>query len=456
VVSTPAVVIAAPSSGSGKTTVATGLMGALRRAGRVVAPFKVGPDFIDPGYHALAAGRPGRNLDPVLVGEHLIGPLYRHGSAGADVAVVEGVMGLFDGRIDAEATGLARGSTAHVAGLLGAPVVLVVDARGQSQSIAALLHGFSTFDRAVRMAGVILNRVGSPRHEQVLRQACEQAGIPVLGAIPRADELSVPSRHLGLVTAVEHGRLAVSAVEAMATLVTRHVDLDAVAALATSHVTAEPWTPEPAEPVAGGVTVALAAGRAFTFGYPEHVELLAAAGADVVAFDPLTESLPPNTDALVIPGGFPEQFTTELSANDVVRQQIKDLAARGAPIHAECAGLTYLVDDLDGHPMCGALRGSAHFTERLTLGYRDAVALGDSSVHAAGTRVVGHEFHRTAVTFVGEPDAAWAFRNGAGASVTDGAITAGVHAAYLHAHAAAHPGAARRFVATAAASKLAG
>lgn len=453
--STPAIVIAAPSSGSGKTTVATGLMGALRRVGRTVAPFKVGPDFIDPGYHALAAGRPGRNLDPVMVGDHLIGPLYRHGSAGADVAVVEGVMGLFDGRIDAGASGPARGSTAHVAGLLGAPVVLVVDARGQSHSIGALLHGFSTFDRAVRMAGVILNRVGSPRHEEVLRQACEHAGVPVLGAIPRADELSVPSRHLGLVTATEHGQRAHDAVEAMAILVARHVDLAAVAAVAASDVRAAPWTPGIADPVTGAVTVALAAGRAFTFGYPEHAELLVAAGADVVEFDPLTDSLPPGTDALVIPGGFPEQFTTELSANGVVRQQIKDIAGRGAPIHAECAGLTYLVDDLDGHPMCGVLPGTARFTERLTLGYRDAVALGDSPLHEAGSRVAGHEFHRTAVTFAGGHSPAWAFRNGAGVSVTDGAITAGVHAAYLHAHAAAHPRAATRFVAAAATSKLA-
>ncbi|HEX7826113.1 MAG TPA: cobyrinate a,c-diamide synthase, partial [Mycobacterium sp.] len=206
--STPAVVIAAPSSGSGKTTVATGLMGALRKAGHRVAPFKVGPDFIDPGYHALATGLPGRNLDPVLVGEPLIGPLFQHGTHGADIAVVEGVMGLFDGRISDQTVGLAQGSTAHVAGLLGAPVVLVVDARGQSHSVAALLHGFATFDHTVRIAGVILNRVGTPRHEEVLRQACEQTGIPVLGVIPRADELSIPSRHLGLVTAIEHGRLA--------------------------------------------------------------------------------------------------------------------------------------------------------------------------------------------------------------------------------------------------------
>jgi cobyrinic acid a,c-diamide synthase len=459
-VSTPAVVVAAPASGNGKTTVATGLMGALRRAGHRVAPFKVGPDFIDPGYHALAAGRPGRNLDPVLVGEHLIGPLFGHGSLGADIAVVEGVMGLFDGRIlegGAHAVGPARGSTAHVAGLLGAPVVLVVDARGQSHSVAALLHGFATFDHSVRIAGVILNRVGTSRHEQVLRQGCEQAGIPVLGAIPRADELSVPSRHLGLITAVEHGRLAHDAVAAMTELVARHVDLAAVRSAADSRIVDAPWDPAVAEPaVAGGaeVVVALAAGKAFSFGYPEHAELLRAAGAVVVEFDPLTEPLPTHTAALVVPGGFPEQFTAELSANDVVRQQIQQLAASGAPVHAECAGLTYLVDDLDGIPMCGVLSGSARFTERLTLGYRDAVATSDSSMHAAGTRVVGHEFHRTHTTFGHSYEPAWRYGRGPADVVADGAVHAGVHAGYLHAHAAAHPSAATRFVAAAAASKL--
>lgn len=443
---TPAVVIAAPASGSGKTTVATGLIGALRSAGHRVAPFKVGPDFIDPGYHALAAGVPGRNLDPVLVGEHLIAPLYRHGTAGADIAVVEGVMGLFDGRIEQNGIGPARGSTAHVAGLLGAPVVLVVDARGQSQSIAALLHGFATFDRSVRVAGVILNRVGTARHEDVLRQSCEQAGVPVLGAIPRNDELAIPSRHLGLVTAVEHGRLAHQAVEAMTDLVRRHVDLDALIGLAGANADCAPWDPAVAEPVGADVVVALAAGKAFSFGYPEHVELLRATGATVVEFDPMTDSLPADTAALVLPGGFPEQFTADLSANDVVRQQISALAESGAPIHAECAGLTYLVDDLDGVPMCGALSGSAHFTERLVLGYRDAVATTDSSVHRAGVRVTGHEFHRTTVTFARDYAPAWAFRGSDAASVADGAVRHGIHGAYLHTHAAAHPEAVTRFV----------
>lgn len=451
-VSVPAVVIAAPASGSGKTTVATGLIGALRRAGHTVAPFKVGPDFIDPGYHGLAAGRPGRNLDPVLVGEDLIGPLFGHGAAGADIAVVEGVMGLFDGRIGPDPATPAAGSTAHVAGLLRAPVVLVVDARGQSQSIAALLHGFSTFDAATRVAGVILNRVGSARHERVLRQACEQAGVAVLGAIPRSAELELPSRHLGLVTAVEYGRRARLAVEAMTTLVARHVDLAAVAAVAGGDCAAAPWDPAAALRPGGRATVAVAAGKAFSFGYAEHAELLTAAGAEVVEFDPLADALPAGADAVVLPGGFPEQFTAELAANDGVRRQIADLAAAGAPIHAECAGLIYLVSELDGQPMCGVLAGQARFSSQLTLAYRDAVAVTDSPLYTVGQRAVGHEFHRTTVTFGDGYQPAWMYRAERGSpAVRDGAVHAGVHASYLHTHPAAAPAAVARFVAHAGA-----
>jgi cobyrinic acid a,c-diamide synthase len=451
-------VIAAPASGSGKTTVATGLMGALRRAGHTVAPFKVGPDYIDPAYHTLAAGRPGRNLDPVLVGEELIGPLYRHGCDGADIAVVEGVMGLFDGRIGEESAGVGRGSTAHVAGLLGAPVVLVVDARGQSQSVAALLHGFSTFDPSIRLAGVILNRVGSARHEEVLRQACAQAGMAVFGAIGRHPELAIPSRHLGLVTAAERGALAVDAVDAMTELVAAHVDIAGVASVATSTVTSAPWDPAAGlgGTEIGRVTVAMAAGKAFTFGYAEHVEMLQAAGAEVVGFDPLTDSLPPGTDALVLPGGFPEQFTAELASNDPVRQQVLALATSGAPVHAECAGLTYLMSELDGYGMCGVLAGSARFTDHLTLGYRDAVAVTDSSVRATGERAIGHEFHCTTVEFADSYQPAWVYSGRQVAAVRDGAVHLGVHASYLHTHPAASPGAVARFVARAAGSRLAG
>ncbi|WP_155763888.1 cobyrinate a,c-diamide synthase [Mycobacterium asiaticum] len=451
--STPAVVIAAPASGSGKTTVATGLIGALRQAGHRVAPFKVGPDFIDPGYHMLAAGRPGRNLDPVLVGEGLIGPLFQHGTRGADIAVIEGVMGLFDGRIGPAAHGVAEGSTAHVAGLLRAPVILVVDARGQSHSVAALLHGFSTFDNQTRICGVILNRVGTVRHEQVLRQACEQAGVPVLGAIPRNGELELPSRYLGLVTAVEYGRHAQRAIQAMTALVARHVDLTAVLAAAGGWVDDPPW--DPAVAVGEGSTdrrptVALASGKAFSFGYAEHAELLRAAGAQVAEFDPLCEAPPEGTAAVLLPGGFPEQFAAELSANDAARRRIAELAAAGAPVHAECAGLIYLAADLDGYPMCGVLAGSARFTQQLTLGYRDAVAVAESSLYSVGERVVGHEFHRTAVSFTDSYQPAWVYRGQQVDRVREGAVHGGVHASYLHTHPAATPGAVARFVAHAA------
>nr|WP_240504980.1 cobyrinate a,c-diamide synthase [Nocardia mangyaensis] len=462
--SAPAVVIAAPASGSGKTTLATGLIGALRGAGHQVAPFKVGPDYIDPGYHGLAAGRPGRNLDPVLVGEQRVVPLYRHGTQGCDIAVVEGVMGLFDGRIDEHRTeAVAEGSTAQVASLLGAPVVLVVDARGHSQSLAALLHGFATFDSSVRLGGVILNRVGSERHEQVLRAACDRVGIPVLGALPRMAELEVPSRHLGLIPAVEHGTAATVAVDAMTELVAAHVDLRAIVALAGGSVPGPAWDPATelaatgqvsesgAADVSGGRSssgsaplIAMAGGPAFTFGYAEHRELLIAAGAQVAVFDPLYDELPSGTTGLVLPGGFPEEHAGQLSANERLRTAVAEGAARGLPIHAECAGLLYLTRSLDGHPMAGVIDADAEFGPRLTLGYRDAVALHDSALWRAGARVRGHEFHRTRVTRTGRENAAWGWRTTG--SVAEGAVVRQVHASYLHTHPAGNPEAIARFV----------
>ncbi|MPZ65249.1 MAG: cobyrinate a,c-diamide synthase [Pseudonocardiaceae bacterium] len=437
-------VIGAPASGSGKTTVATGLMAALRHRGTTVAGAKVGPDYIDPGYHALATGRPGRNLDPVLLGEHRIAPLAAHGSAGADVCVVEGVMGLFDGR----AGTAGFGSTAHVAALLGAPVLLVVDARGQGRSLAALLHGFRSFDPAVRITGVVLNRVGSDRHEQVCRQACEEVGLDVLGALRRDDALAVPSRHLGLVTAAEHAA-ARQVVDTWGDAVAAQLDLDAVLRAAAGATSAAPWQPErEVRPVGGEPVVALAGGPAFSFGYAEHAELLAAAGATVVTVDPLhDESLPDGTAGLVLPGGFPEEHVGELSANIALRRQVATLAASGAPIHAECGGLLYLTRALDGLPLCGVLDAEATMTGRLTLGYRDAVAVSGSSLHPAGNRVTGHEFHRTTVTpraggrAHGEP--AWGWANAA----PEGFVQRRVHASFLHTHPAGSPAAVQRFVA---------
>jgi cobyrinic acid a,c-diamide synthase len=436
-----AVVIAAPASGSGKTTVATGLMAALARRGTAVAPFKIGPDYIDPGYHTLAAGRPGRNLDPVLVGEQRIGPLVRHGARGAEVAVIEGVMGLFDGRVSD-----GYGSTAQVAAMVGAPVVLVVDCKGQSRSVAALLHGFRSFDPTVRIAGVVLNRVGSERHAEVLRAACAEVGLPVLGVLPRRTELAVPSRHLGLVTAAEHGVAATSAVDAMAELVAEHVDLDAVLAVAEPLPGGDVWSPGTGEPQGRRPVVAMAGGAAFSFGYAEHVELLDAAGADVVLVDPLRdEKLPDGTSALVLPGGFPEEHVVALGGNAPLRTAIRELAATGAPIHAECGGLLYLCRDLDGVEMCDVLPASAAMTGRLTLGYREAVALTGSSLFAAGERVSGHEFHHCAVTPRAGERPAWGWRG----AEPEGFVHGGVHASFLHTHPAGNPGAVARFVAAA-------
>jgi cobyrinic acid a,c-diamide synthase len=433
----PRVVIAAPSSGSGKTTVATGLLGALAARGTAVAPAKVGPDYVDPGYHALAAGRPGRNLDGVLVDPATLPGLLAHGAAGAELAVIEGVMGLFDGRIGTDPD--ADGSTAHAARLLDAPVILVVDARGQSRSVAALLAGFRDFDPRLRLDGVILNRVGSNRHEEVLRAACGEVGLPVLGVLPRRAELAVPSRHLGLVTAAEHGNAAREAVDAMAALVAAHVDLDAVVALARSApaTSVEAWDPSVGEPVLDTPVVAIAGGPAFTFGYPEHAEMLAAGGAQVVTVDPARdEALPPGTAGLVLPGGFPEEHAEALSANAPLREAVRAFAASGAPVHAECGGLLYLARSLDGAPMCGVLDADAVMGPRLSLGYRTATACTDSPLAAAGETVTGHEFHRTAATPRAGTPAAWRWDG----AEPEGFVTGGVHASYLHTHPVARPG----------------
>ncbi len=402
----PRVVIAAPGSGHGKTSVATGLLGALRQRGLTVSPHKVGPDYIDPGYHALAAGRPGRNLDPWLVGEERIAALFAHGASTptvAGIAVIEGVMGLFDGASERD----DFASTAHVARLLRAPVVLVVDASGVSASVAALLHGFATFDPGTRIGGVIFNQVGSDYHAHLLSAAAERAGVPVLGAIRRLDALAVPSRHLGLIPAAERGSDALAVVDALTAAIAASVDLDAVLGLArtagplpVAQTQAETGNQLTERTVASPppVTIAVAGGPAFTFGYAEHPELLAAAGAEVAVFDPLRdENLPEGTAGLVIGGGFPEVHAAQLSANAALRSQVAALARAGAPVLAECAGLLYLARSLDGEPMCGVLGIDAEMTGKLTLGYRDAVAVTDSALAPAGTRAHGHEFHRTAI-----------------------------------------------------------
>ena len=456
----PRLVITAPASGHGKTTVATGLMGALRAEGLEVAGFKVGPDYIDPGYHAMATGRPGRNLDPHLCHPEQLAPLLLHGAAvptPADVAVVEGVMGLFDGRMGGE--GFA--STAHVAGLIDAPLVVVVDISRMARTTAALVHGMHTFQPGTRLSGVILNKAGSTRLVDEITAALEATGLPVLGVLPRDSGIEAPSRHLGLVPAGEREQAAAT-VQRLAEQVSTHLDLQAL--LAVAHTApalhAEAWdpaavvsAPSPARP-----RIAVAAGRAFTFRYAETEELLRAAGCEPVEIDPLTDAaLPEGTSGLYLGGGFPEVHATELSANATLRSSIADAVAAGLPTVAECAGLLYLCRSVDGVEMVGALDAEAVMTPRLTLRYQTLVLPEDGLLGPAGTRATGHEFHRTTVTPErGTPErgasapgsgAAWiADGHAYGFSVDPGGLgRATVHASYQHVHWAGHPQLAQRF-----------
>ena len=388
----------------------------------------------------------------------------------------------------------------------------MVDASGVSSSVAALLHGFATFDPTTRIGGVIFNQVGSDYHAHLLTAAAERTGVPVLGAIRRLDALAVPSRHLGLIPAAERGSDAMAVVDALSAAVAASVDLDAVLRLARTaaplsvtetqvtetQATAETQDPSNERTVASRspVTIAVAGGSAFTFGYAEHPELLAAAGAEVAVFDPLRdEKLPDGAAGLVIGGGFPEVHAAQLSANAALRSQVAALARAGAPVLAECAGLLYLARSLDDQPMCGVLDIDAEMTGALKLGYRDAVAVTDSALAPLGTRAHGHEFHRTAIrapaakTPTGAapdrrgPDrrattasrgrrqtptgampagrrqrvpagAANAWRwQARGAVVAEGFVQAGVHASYLHTHWNGLPGAADRIVAAARAHR---
>ena len=391
-------------------------------------------------------------------------------------------MGLFDGaigRADVASTDFAStdfassdfASTAHVARLLAAPIVLVVSAAGAGRSIAATVHGFASFDPRVQVAGVVLNRVSTPRHEQILREALTDLGVPVLGALPAQAELHAPSRHLGLVPAAERAAQVRDWLPRLRELVSRHLDLDRLLAIARSRprpdrtalvprTTPSPWRnpplgrdqppPEsvlPAQPVPparpvppglpapagrlvpaeslapyaahrprlplGPIRIAVAAGRAFTFGYAEHRELLEAAGAEVVEFDPMAdEHLPAGCDALIAGGGFPEVYAAELSANASLRAEVRQRAAAGMPVVAECAGLLWLGADLDGQPQCGVLPASARMTGKLTLGYREAVAVTSSPLAAAGTTIRAHEFHRTVSEPANGAASAWRLTDG--------------------------------------------
>ena len=471
----PRVVVAGTHSGVGKTTIATGLLAALAGRGVRVGAAKVGPDFIDPGYHALACGRPSRNLDVRLCGEEAVRAAAARAGAGCQLLVVEGVMGLFDG-----AGSGPQASTAHVARLLDAPVVLVVDAAGTSGSIAAVVHGFASFDPRVRLGGVVLNRVGSESHEMLLREALGPVGVPVLGALRRDDRVVWRDRHLGLVPVAERPDEVREAVAALAAVIAANLDLDAIVALARSAPAAttgavpvparwdEPAplpaaAPGPTPPAGSRATantdppadrrrpvVALAGGPAFSFTYPELPEALVAAGAELVAFDPRHDPcLPPEATGLIAGGGFPEVFAADLAANEPLLADVRLRVAGGLPTWAECGGLLWLARSLDGRPLAGIVPADGRMTDRLTLGYRTAVTRCPSPLGPSGTTIEGHEFHYSELDPPGDAlELGGRFgrrRAGYGSPV--------LLATYLHVHPVGAPGAVASFVRAAASGR---
>ena len=439
----PRVVVAGTHSGVGKTTLATGLMAALRRRGLRVGGAKVGPDYIDPGYHALATGRPPRNLDSWMCGPDAVPALAGRAGDGCDVLVVEGVMGLFDGADDPSGP---SGSTAQVAALLDAPVVLVVDASSMSRSVAALVHGYTTFDPSVQVAAVVLNRVGSDAHERMLREALAPVGIPVVGALRRHDAFSWRDRHLGLVPVVEQPDAVQASLETLAAAVDQAVNLEAVLALAHSAPATRVGRP-PRPWHQASVRVGVAGGRAFSFTYPDNLEALEQAGAELVEFDPCADAhLPPRLDGLYLGGGFPEVFAQTLAANRSLLADVRLQVGKGLATWAECGGLLWLSRSLDGHRLAGVVKAEAEMTDRLMLGYRRALFRVDTPLGPAGTELRGHEFHYSTVE---PPGDALELRSRRG-TTNGGFASPTLLASYLHVHLGGDPGPAEHFVRAAA------
>jgi cobyrinic acid a,c-diamide synthase len=394
-------IVSAPRSGAGKTTVTLALLAALRRRGVAVQTAKAGPDYIDPAFHAAATGRPSINLDSWAMPPSLLDALMDGAAGHADMIVVEGVMGLFDG---IEAPPGRTGSTADLAQRFGLPVLLVVDVSGQSHSAAAVIRGFATHDPKVRIGGVVLNRVGSERHLKLVAGAVSALGVPVLGSISRDAALSLPERHLGLVQAREHGDLDIR-LERLADMAERHLDLDAIVALAST-----PRVTPPRKAVAlppPGMRIALAQDEAFTFIYPHLTEGWRREGAEIIPFSPLADEPPPEAcDTCWLPGGYPELHAGRLAAADRFRDGLARFAAT-RKVHGECGGYMVLgesLEDADGvrHAMTGLLGHATSFAQKkLHLGYREARLLADGPLGREGSIVRGHEFHYASLTTTG-------------------------------------------------------
>jgi len=450
-VSARVLVVAGAASGVGKTTVTLGVMAAWRRRGLVVQGFKVGPDFIDPGLHEAVTGRPSYNLDGWMCGrEHVLETVART-AADADVALVEGVMGCFDG---ADATGDA-GSTAEIARWLDAPVVLVLDAGAQARSAAAVALGFERFDPALRVVGVIANRVAGEAHGGMVTAAIRAAcAAEPLGAIPRDDGVAIPERHLGLVTAAETP-LAPAGLDRLVALVEASIDLDRLLAIARPAPAPAPaaraaWGRE-AEAVAGRARIAVARDAAFQFYYRENLERLSACGAELVYWSPLRDDAP-EADGFYFGGGYPELHARALAANERALAAVAAHVRGGTPVYAECGGLMYLaesLEDMDGvrHRMVGALPAAVRMSpRRLTLGYREVRFTSRTPLGPAGTVARGHEFHCSTLQPVpSSVPRAYAVLGGGGAGA-EGYLINQALASYVHLHFGSNPALARGFV----------
>jgi cobyrinic acid a,c-diamide synthase len=451
-----AVVIAGAASGVGKTTVAAAIMGALTARGYKVQPFKVGPDYIDPSYHSVVCGVPCRNLDSWLLPAEAIQELFQRAMAGKDVAVIEGVMGLYDG-----ATGDDEvGSTAQLAKLLGLPVVLVVDASKASRSVGAMALGFKAFDPTLHLAGVILNGIAGDLHLDLARPSLDHAGVRYLGYMPSRREFTLPERHLGLVPTAEGG-VAAAYYQHLAQQAATTVNLDRLLAIAADAAVPEAPVPTlfPTVPVTPQAALAVAMDQAFHFYYPDSLDLLTAWGAELVPFRLLEDAaLPPHASGVYIGGGFPELFAEPLSANVSMRASIRAAAERGLPIYAECGGLMYLgqsLEDLEGrsYAMAGVVPGRSVIKGgRLTLGYRTLRARQSTCLLAAGEMVRGHEFHFSSMEDgTAAVPAAYEVLDQPGRC--EGFVVQHVLASYMHIHLGSKASLAPRFVATCAGAR---
>lgn len=447
----PRVVMGAPHGHSGKTTISIGLVGALRETGLAVQPFKKGPDYIDPSWLGFAAGRTCRNLDRFWMDEGQIRFSLQNGSAGADIAIIEGAMGLFDG-VDLAGTG----STAQVARITASPVILVVDVTRMTRSVAPLVLGFMNFDPAVHIRGVILNKVARPRHEAMLRAAIQEyCGIPVLGAIPKNAYSVFPERHLGLVPAAEHDSVR-EAIAANIGVARQHLDLAQIRQLAETAPPLQLEAPALPTKVPATVRIGVISDAVFTFYYPENLEALACAGAELVYINSLEDPALPPVDGLYIGGGFPEVFGGVLAANEGLRNAIKAASLGGLPIYAECGGLMFLGRSIiwegNRYPMCGIFDFDVVIEGKPQgHGYTEMRSLPGNPFFPPGTCIKGHEFHHSRVINA-DPKLRYTYEVLRGEGIgekRDGVMCRNTFATYHHIHAIANPDWAPRFVAQA-------